>query len=139
MRTTATYTFTILILTLTSLAGWTQSCDSLEGRWINQDSSIMHIMSESNGMLTGTYQSNASRDSRLFPFAGHVNRQGEFPTLSFAVSWAEYGSMTSWTGYCREKQGLSTLMTMWHLVRPYVDEDWERFVTNTSTFTPSRP
>ena len=123
------------MLLLWPLASHGQSCDKLTGMWINQDSSIINI-TEVAGILQGHYQSNASGDIRLFPFSGYVNRQGALPTLSFAISWAEYGSITSWTGYCKEKDGQPIVTTMWHLVRPYVEEDWERFVTNTSTFKP---
>ena len=113
-----------------------QSCDSLIGRWINQDSSILHIDLETNGMIKGHYQSNASNDSMRYPLHGLVNRSEDLPTVSFTVSWGDYGSITSWTGYCQEEENKPTITTMWHLVRPYVEQDWERMLTNKSTFRP---
>ena len=113
-----------------------QSCDSLAGHWINQDSSIMHFDIETNGMLNGYYQSNASNDSLLFPLLGWVNRTMEPTPLTFAVSWGDYGSITSWTGYCQEEDDVSIITVMWHLVRPYVEHEWERILTNKSTFRP---
>ena len=128
--------FLLVFACLGALACSSQSCDSLVGGWINQDSSIMHIISDVNGTLTGHYQSNASQDATLFSFVGLVNRNDAIPTLTFAISWGDYGSITSWTGYCSVEGDEAELTTMWHLVRPYVEYDWERFVTNTSTFKP---
>ena len=111
-----------------------QSCQSLAGQWINQDSSILEFTTD-DGVLQGFYQSNASDDARRFPLHGVINSAGEMVTLAFMVSWYEYGSITSWTGYCIDGEE-PEIHTMWHLVRPYVTYDWERFVTNTSTFVP---
>ena len=126
----------IVIFTMSVVGMRAQHCDSLVGHWMNQDSSIMMVDSDHAGKLLGHYQSNASNDADLFPLDGFVNRALVIPTLSFAVSWGTYGSITSWTGYCKTDEKGPYIKTMWHLVRPYAEEDWERFVTNTSTFRP---
>ncbi len=113
-----------------------QSCDSLMGAYINQDSSIVHIKVDDGGFLKGSYQSNASDDTILYPLYGVVNRHSDLTTLSFHVSWDAFGSITSWTGYCEDDENEIKLTLMWHLVRPYVKYDWERMVTNKSVFTP---
>ncbi len=127
-----------LLVFLSFTPAWTQAqnCDSLMGQWINPDGSVLHILDESQEFFSGYYQSNASGDANKFEFVGVVNRKGKLPTLSFQVNWQDYGSITSWTGYCKEEEHGPVITTMWHLVRPYVEDDWERFVTNTSTFRP---
>lgn len=113
-----------------------QDCTNLSGSWINQDSSILKITRDENGSIHGTYQSNASDDPVLHSWTGVVNRHADPVTFAFSISWGDYGSITSWTGYCSESGGELQLTTLWHLVRPYVEYDWERFVTNSSSFTP---
>lgn len=113
-----------------------QSCSELTGSWMNQDSSILHVELIEDGKFVGAYQSNASDDARLWTTHGTVNDEKDIATMAWMVNWGEYGSITSWTGYCKEKNGVPTITTQWYLVRPYVTYDWERFVVNQSVFTP---
>ena len=116
-----------------------QSCDSLVGNWINQDSSLLIIHDELDGRIAGLYQSVASNDRTVYPCIGMVNRSDTTTAIAFHVSWSGYGSITGWTGYCREKLGIPTITTAWHLVRPSSNYEWNRFTTNVSTFVPLVP
>lgn len=113
-----------------------QDCSQLTGTWMNLDSSVLHIETVEESRFIGAYQSNASDDVTLWATQGVVNNETEMTTISWMVNWGEYGSITSWTGYCKEEDGVPTITTQWYLVRPYVKYDWERFVTNQSIFTP---
>lgn len=125
--------FLMVIFTLGHIYG--QSCLHPDGRWINQDSSIMQLSVEA-GMVTGQYLSIASDDTLAYALYGVYNAQGNIPVMSVHVSWGDRGSITSWTGYCQESSSGSEWTMLWHLVRPYVHYDWERIVTNQSVFKP---
>ena len=76
-------------------------------------------------------------DGKVFPLSGWVNRSDDHPdevNISFTVRWEGYGSITSWTGYCTKAEEGYHIKTIWNLVRLGKEYDWERVITNASTF-----
>ena len=125
------------LLLLTSVL-FGQTCQNFKGSWANELGSLLVIDSvQNNGKILGRYASSTGVDGKVFELQGWVNHVDSIsPTLSFTVSWNDYGSITSWTGYCLVRDGKPYIKTLWHLVRPTQTYEWERMIANTSTFTP---
>jgi len=135
-----------LILILSLMMGNVIAQDSgkeeiidLQGAWENELGSVFHIDSiATSGEIHGRYASSTGVDGKVFPMQGFINYTEENPTeinVSFTVRWEGYGSITSWTGYVYKLEGKEKIKTMWHLVRSGKEYDWERIITNSSTFT----
>jgi len=120
------------------LQGHSQSCNQLKGEWINELGSVLQIDSiQMNGSITGVYKSSTGVDGKVFALQGWVNSSEEQPdeiNIAFSVRWQGYGSITSWTGYCHTHEGEDQIKTIWHLVRSGKEFDWERIISNSSTF-----
>lgn len=119
-------------------SAFTQDCSQLNGRWINELGSVL-IVDEvlENGKINGQYASSTGVDGKTFPLSGWVNQSKDQPeevNISFMVKWEGYGSITSWTGYCLNTEEGSQIKTIWNLVRSGKEFDWERIITNSSTF-----
>lgn len=116
-----------------------QDCLKLRGQWVNELGSALIIEEVSqDGKIIGQYASSTGVDSKVFPLSGWMNRTEENPeeiNIAFMVRWKGYGSITSWTGYCVEDQDGTRIKTVWNLVRSGKEYDWERIITNSSTFT----
>ena len=119
---------------------YAQDCTELAGQWQNESGSILQIDSIStDGTIIGVYKSASGVDGKIFGLQGWTNSTDELPhetNISFSVRWGGYGSITSWTGYCHELNGKDQIKTVWHLVRSGKEFDWERIITNSSTFLP---
>ena len=115
-----------------------QDCSSLNGTWVNELGSALIIDSiAQDGKIIGKYASSTGVDGKVFPLDGWVNMNEEYPdevNISFSVRWEGYGSITSWTGYCLDKEKGSEIKTLWHLVRSGKEFSWERIISNSSTF-----
>ncbi len=115
------------------------SYEILIGAWQNELGSVLHIDSiGSTGEIYGHYASSTGVDGKIFPLDGKVNATTENPhefNLAFMVRWEGYGSITSWTGYFIDDDKGSRIKTLWHLVRSGKEYDWERIITNSSTFS----
>ena len=115
-----------------------QNCQQLAGQWVNELGSVLVIDSVGMaGEIFGVYKSSTGVDGKTFALDGKINSSEEFPddvNIAFMVRWDGYGSITSWTGYCLEVDGNPQIKTIWHLVRPGKEFDWERIITNASTF-----
>jgi len=118
-----------------------QNCSDLSGTWVNELGSALVIDSiNSEGKIIGKYASSTGVDGSIFPLEGWVNKNEEYPeeiNISFSVKWTGYGSITSWTGYCKVENNESMIKTMWYLVRSGQDFEWERIISNSSTFKPN--
>ena len=114
------------------------SCEELSGRWMNENGSVLEIDSvTSEGRLQGRYHSSTGVDGRVFDLQGWVNRQDEgVAAIAWTVRWTGYASITSWTGSCDVVDQSPRIKTLWHLVRPDQEFDWERIIANGSTFRP---
>lgn len=128
------------ILILSVHKTYAQSCNTLEGEWVNELGSVLVIDSISeHGEMLGVYKSSTGVDGKQFPLKGWVNVLSDYPgelNISFSVRWADYGSITSWTGYCYELNKEVQIKTIWHLVRSGKEFDWERIISNSSVFKP---
>ena len=115
-----------------------QDCDDLIGNWTNDLGSVLVIDSLGNdGSINGKYASSTGVDGKVFPLVGWINRSEDHPdeiNISFTVRWKGYGSITAWTGYCISGDHEAQIITIWNLVRSGKDFDWERIITNASTF-----
>lgn len=115
-----------------------QDCQKLTGTWVNELGSALVIESiAEDGQIIGEYRSSTGVDGKVFPLMGWVNAKTELPeekNMAFSVRWEGYGSITSWTGYCNNDEGIAKIKTLWHLVRSEKEFDWERIITNSSTF-----
>lgn len=122
------------------------TCENMKGQWHNQLQSTLTIskIDTKTGEISGTYRSPSGGGSEDYPLIGWVNNvQGrdwkgwnEVPVIAFSVRWGKIGSITSWTGYCEEIQGVSNMITLWHLVKPFTQYRWDHILTNSDIFTP---
>jgi hypothetical protein len=120
-------------------SAFSQDCKHLKGQWVNEMGSALIIEAvQKEGKIIGQYASSTGVDGKIFPLSGWVNQSEEHPkevNISFMVQWEGYGSITSWTGYCLISDGGPQIKTIWNLVRSGKEYDWERIITNSSTFT----
>jgi hypothetical protein len=134
--------FFIVSLLIVVCAQWSsaQNCSQIIGEWQNELGSVLAIDSlTSDGEIKGVYKSSTGVDGKTFNLQGYVNRSDSHPqevNISFSVRWKGYGSITSWTGYCHIHEGQDQIKTVWQLVRSGKEFDWERIITNSSTFKP---
>jgi len=114
---------------------------NVSGKWINELGSMLVIDSiRADHTIQGRYLSSSGVDGKIFPLFGFINKiESGNIGISFTVHWGEYGSITSWTGYLSSNDADPYIKTMWHLVRPQEENEWERIITNSSTFRPKVP
>lgn len=120
-----------------------QSCADLTGHWINELGSLLVIDKiETDGSITGEYRSSTGVDGQVFPLMGWVNNysgeEPKVPSIAFSVRWEGYNSITSWTGSCDSDSDGPRIKTLWNLVRPEQEFEWERIISNSSTFRPHK-
>jgi hypothetical protein len=132
-------TFFGILFLLFSHQSNSQDCLQLKGQWVNELGSALIIEDVGpDGKIIGQYASSTGVDGKVFPLTGWMNRSEENPeeiNIAFMVRWTGYGSITSWTGYCVEDEDGIRIKTIWNLVRSGKEHDWERIITNSSTFT----
>jgi len=121
----------------------TCTCENMTGEWLNPSGSVLVIENvDETGSIKGHYLSSVGTDGQRFPLIGWVNRKPHEPdmdntvAITFSVRWGKYGSITSWTGYCKNINDIPTIQTSWHLVRPVTDESYEHILTGGYPFTP---
>ena len=124
-----------------SLMAISQDCSDLTGQWINELGSVLVIEAiNTDGSIKGEYRSSTGVDGKIFPLQGWINNDGPGsggpPSIAFSVRWEGYSSITSWTGSCDEYAEGPRIKTLWHLVRPNQEFEWERVIANSSTFRP---
>ena len=118
-----------------------QDCSDLTGTWQNELGSQLVIESITpDSQIEGVYKSSSGVDGKTFALMGWVNnyqKQGESAvSIAFSVRWEGYASITSWTGSCAVDDEGPFIKTLWHLVRPDTEFEWERVIANSSTFRP---
>ena len=121
----------------------TCTCENMTGEWLNPSGSVLVIENvDKTGSIKGHYLSSVGTDGQRFPLIGWVNQKpheaerDNTVAITFSVRWGEYGSITSWTGYCKNINDIPTIQTSWHLVRPVTDESYEHILTGGYPFTP---
>lgn len=127
-----------------SVSGQQPTCNNPVGIWQNQANSTLTILSvDSNiGEFKGTYRSTSGAGTTIFPVTGWINisspvaGKNNVTPISFTARWEGMGIIQSWTGYCREEGGKSTITTIWHLVRANSDSSWDHALAGTDLFAP---
>ena len=119
--------------------------DSIEGDWINQHGSRLHLQCGQDGRLSGSYSTTKGRaaSGKQYPLIGQLN--GE--VFAFQVNWVDesenLAAITSFSGRLgRDPQGQPCLHTLWVLTRQFEDAErtrptgvWNAFLTNVDVFT----
>lgn len=121
-----------------------RDCGRLEGAWKTDLGAVVRFdaIDAKTGRIEGSYQP-ASLPSRRFPLVGFVNANTEkgrdtghyAVAVSFTVSFAEFGGITSWNGVCLEDEGLR-LETEDLIIQPNADAAWAHVIDNHDTLIP---
>lgn len=119
-----------------------QTITNLIGTWHNELQSTLRINSinSNTGRLVGTYTLNTGKTFTLTGWANDLpaaHNKSHVVAVAFSVQFGSFGSITSWTGYLKGT-GSSTfkIQTIWNLVNPISDEQFDHIVTNCDIFTP---
>ena len=134
--------FTTIIGMLFSASIMAADCSDLSGVWTTSEGSRVTLAKGEGGMLSGTYQLNSKIDPTVYPLLGFINGKAPKPkydntqAISFIVHWGSLGSVSSWTGVCRdgEENGQAKLETIGHQVRPVVRQKNEHMHTFSEDF-----
>jgi hypothetical protein len=136
-------TAAVLSLAL-ALPASARDCSDLSGDWTTNLGATVRFdkVDAATGMISGRYFS-ASAPERAFPLTGFYNANGrEEPTdkqrhygaaVSFAVSFAEFGGITSWNGICVMNGDLPQIETEDLIIAPMADYDWSHVIDNHDT------
>lgn len=120
------------------------TCDSPVGTWENQLGSTMTIDSvdPNTGAIAGRYRSPSGTSGQEFPLSGWLNRapyvegKDNAVIISFSVRWGSIGSVTSWSGVCKEQNRTPAIQALWHLARPNTSFVWDHVLTGNDVFSP---
>lgn len=134
----------VLAVTIGSQAFAAPDCTDPTGIWVNELGSTLDITNydSATGAFSGTYVSPSGTQGTAFPLHGWKNHATPQPDIdnvhvfTFSVRWGDYGSVTAWTGNCREVDGTPLIEAMWHLARSNARFVWEHIVTNEDRFWP---
>lgn len=109
-----------------------QDCGQPYGKWENDNGSILEIIERNEqGQIRGIYRSHEGTEGQGFDVIGWWP-EGDTLAVSFSVYWAPYGTLTSWTGMCRDR----TMEVLWHHVDPEPRFDFQQWSTQRSVFRP---
>lgn len=115
----------LVAICLVVLASWTSGADDTVS-YINQSGSTMSVTISDKGAVSGTYTTALGCGVGVDrPLIGWKNGKA----ITFAVSFEECGSITSWVGHIQENGDISTI---WTLARG--NEGWDAKLTGTSIF-----
>ena len=121
-----------------------RDCTNLSGQWTTNMGATVSLdrVDAESGMITGRYFP-ASMPDRAFPLTGFVNANGReeggererhyAPAISFAVSFGEFGGITSWNGICLMNDGVPQIETEDLIIAPMADYDWSHVIDNHDT------
>ncbi|WP_020399167.1 avidin/streptavidin family protein [Kordiimonas gwangyangensis] len=127
--------------TTIALPAAARDCSNMTGQWTTNLGATVSFdrVDAKTGMITGRYFS-ASMPDRAFPLTGFVNANGReedtdrerhyAPAVSFAVSFEEFGGITSWTGICLMNGDLPQIETEDLIIAPMADYDWSHVIDN---------
>lgn len=111
----------------------------IEGLWMNEAGSAVHLDVDDAGALTGFYQTElgAPDADSQFPLTGWVNGDA----LAFSVKFEGFGSITSWSGQLSEDEDGPFIRTLWHYTKDIPDADeaedlWRTINAGAATFRP---
>lgn len=121
------------------------SAFNLQGRWINQNDSVLVITEVEDSVLKGVFESKKGRAARniAYPVLGIHNNE----VVSFMVNFKDgdqnLHSISSFSGrLVKDRDGLEQIHTVWVLARQFEDvemrkatQPWNAFITNSDIFT----
>jgi hypothetical protein len=140
------------------------TCANPVGMWENPVKSVLVIskVDASSKLASGCYCSPSGTASEWFDLIGWVqdeaapSKQEAVASLekdeadslekgekekagpvSWTFRWGPYGSITSWSGSCRNPGKMPTMTTLWHLVNPNERSPSVHPTADTDTFTPT--
>jgi hypothetical protein len=115
-----------------------------DGRWVNQNGSVLLLEQRVDGSLAGTFSSRKGRVARgrSYRVVGVVNGELAAFAVSFDDGSDNLRSITSFTGRsARDADGVERLHTLWVLAREFEDEArtkptqaWNTFLVNADVF-----
>ncbi len=133
-------------MSMASTSAWAvqQSCSNPVGVWKNQLGSTLTITSvSSGGLVSGTYISPSGTQGDAYPLTGWTNTaspqsNGDHADLiTFTVRWGGIGSITSWSGVCKQVNSVPTITAPWYLTRSNSQYSWDHTLAGQDVFTPS--
>lgn len=146
LRKTAATAIPAALIALCALPALAADCEQLTGQWTNAEDGaptlIITDVEAESGFLRGQFTSPSGTAGEVFALAGFVvespadRSEDVVPALTFSVRFAPYGSVSAWSGTCREIGGVPTIETIWHLTRSHADYDWGHQLTGTDVFVP---
>jgi len=110
---------------------------NFNGKWRNELHSVMDLVVDAVGAVTGTYRTGVGSPSPTEEFDLVGFASGDL--ISFTVNFGEYGSLTSWVGQHTTEGGGERIKTMWHLAKNVEDANepaslWGAVLTGADTF-----
>ena len=109
-----------------------QDCLQPFGKWVNDNGSVLEVSERNDrAQILGNYRSHEGTEGQGFEVLGWWP-VGDTVAVSFSVYWSPYGTLTSWTGMCKEGQ----LEVLWHHVDPKPRFDFQQWSTQRSIFLP---
>ena len=111
----------------------------LDGLWMNEAGSVVHLEGDATGALSGYYQTElgAPDADSQFPLTGWVNGDA----LAFSVRFDGFGSITSWSGQLSEDEEGPFIRTLWHYTKDIPDDEeaedlWKTINAGAAIFRP---
>lgn len=127
-----------LALIAALLAGCqTAYAHELDGLWVNEAGSAVDISVHDDGSLSGHYRTELGKPDAQSQFDLTGWAQGD--VVAFSVSFADYGSITSWSGQLAEDDKGDFIRTLWQHTRDIPEEDeaedlWRSITAGAATF-----
>ena len=118
---------------------------AVSGKWKNALGSVMELMENENGQITGMYTTAVtSKESSLkeepAELVGYINRNQtkQTTTIAFCMAWKIKGSCSAFSGQIfQDDDGTDVLKTTWLLHSPADSpcNNWEATRVGEDTFT----
>jgi hypothetical protein len=121
------------------------TCINPVGIWENAGKStlIINKVDPSSHLAWGCYCSRSGTANEWFDLIGWVKDETPSPendalhAVTWAFRWGPYGSITSWSGSCREPDHTPSMTTLWYLIEPKPEQVAAQQVVDTDTFRPT--
>lgn len=146
-RAAAAIPVSLALAVLPGIQSHAADCERLTGAWTNAGDGtptlIITDVEAISGHLQGQFTSPSGTAGEAFALSGWVAMSDErkaddvVPALTFSVLFTPYGSVSAWSGTCRNIDGVPTIETIWHLTRSHADYDWSHQLTGTDVFVPA--
>ena len=143
-----------VFVTLAAGTAWAEKpdCTHLQGVWTNVRGTAITItkFDMTTGIFSGTIvtksgtyngtvvaYANSAAAPRLAPDAKPNPDAETAPTVGFLARW-NIGSITAWSGVCREHDSKLELHTLWYLAEPNAEAEYMHMLAGEDVFTWTR-